>query len=400
MADKYKTEIVDPGDAASKLGHKVCVDSYGNCKAVEVFPWQPGNFRGAVDFGWREHILKEMSAGKVKMTMQNDGAGGKPQFFTLLGSPEAFYNLGWEILVMCLDDVARSGGFPAVVCNDLNVKRVTPENYHLVDYLFAGYGEALAKCHVDNITGELAIMKHSITAFCDFNKPEQLVLTWGGTCLGLTSIDKRIDGSGVRVGQPLVGFFEPGYRCNGGTFFTNLILAVTEGNLERIQYNLALVSLIKKLTIPSVSYARLISYVNGWKDDGSTGEALVKMTGIAHITGGGIWHKLADMLPEGCGADLNNMFPPAGVLTDAQDLSWDFPEWKLSDLQAHGTFHGGSGMIVACASNEDAEQLIINASDFGIKAKVIGQVIASPTKEIVIKSRFREGRILSSHELK
>lgn len=396
MADKYQDEIVKPGDQASRLAHEICVESFDNCPALEVIPRQPGNFRGLVDWLWRLHILQGMIKRQVKETMQNDGAGGKPQFFTLLNSAEAFFYLGWEILVMCIDDIVRTGGFPAIGCNDINVKRITKENFHLVEAMLRGYGEALRKCGVVNITGEIAIMKHSITAFCDFNSLDQLIVTWGGTFVGLTKDDKIIDGTKIRPGNLIVGFWEPGYRCNGGTAFTEIIMALTGGDLGRLSYNKDLMSLVKKLTIPSVSYAKLICEANGWQPNGLPSKAPVQMNGIAHITGGGVWGKLGDLLPAGCGALLDKMPIPAGVLLEAQELSWNLPGLRIDDRAAYGTFHGGCGMLVAVESANDSSQLIKMAAEHGIVASEVGVITASAEKEIIIKSRFKEKRLLSS----
>ena len=190
MRDQYWQEIIDPGDRASQLGKEICFASHGNCDAVRMYPHQPGNFRGAVGFTWKPHILKRMANNSAETwtmleEVENDGAGGKPQFFTLVGTPEVFTSLGWEIIEMVVEDFSRSGRLACVFSNDLNVKRITEANFPLVEACFKGYGAALAKTKLVNITGEVAVMKHSITAFCDANSGEQLVLTWSGTCTGL-----------------------------------------------------------------------------------------------------------------------------------------------------------------------------------------------------------------------
>ena len=57
MGDKYKKEIIDPGDRASELAKEVSFTSHNNCPAVEIIPRQPGKFRGAVDFVWNDKVL-------------------------------------------------------------------------------------------------------------------------------------------------------------------------------------------------------------------------------------------------------------------------------------------------------------------------------------------------------
>ena len=407
MNDLYKKEIIDPGDRASALAKEICFQSHKNCRAVRVIPHQPNNFRGPVGFIWKRHILEQMmnhqidqETGKiiswtVAEEIENDGAGGKPQFFTLVNTPEAFHGLGWEIIAMTADDFARSGRFPAVIDNEVNTKQISNENFHLFQAMMEGYGSALQESNLINITGEVAIMKHCITAFCDTQNGNQLVLTWGASCIGLAHKDLLIDGSKIKSGMLIVGFWEPGYRCNGGTFFTNLLLKKFWGDIGDIIRDPETAEFIKKLTIPSQSYAKTISRIVGWKPDGSIGKPLVKIAGIAHITGGGVWEKFKEILPEGVGARLDTMPKPAEVLLQAQEMSWD-TDLCLTDYQAYGTLHGGCGMLIVVERLEDAFRLQAEAQKDEIQSRIVGHTTKSDENEIIIHSKFKEGKILSS----
>lgn len=404
---KYKEEIIKPGDKASKLAHEICVGSYNNCPAVVIIPREPGNFRGGVDFNWNKKVLRLMLEGKLKQTIQNDGAGGKPQFFALLGMRNCFFGLGWEIITMCVDDVARKGGKAVLMSNDLNVKKITAKNYPLVEALFYGYGQALKQSDLVNITGEIAVMKHSITAFCDNEDDGQLVLTWGGNCLGLTSDEKTIDGSKIGDNMPVIGLLERGYRCNGGTFFSELLLrqAFCPGIVKSKQVDADFVrkhaGFISRITEPSISYAKSISRIHGWKADGTTSEALAKISGIAHITGGGVWGKFGEILPDGIGAHLYNMPKPPSVLLEGQALSQKMDAEPLDDWHAYETFHGGCGMLVVLETDEDADIFYKEVGKDGIAAQEVGRTIKSANNEIFINSKFMEyGRVLNSNEFK
>jgi len=407
MNDLYKQEVVDPGDRASEMAKEICFQSHNNCQAIHVVPHQPNNFRGPVGFIWKNHILDQMMNYQIdqetnKITswtmteeVENDGAGGKPQFFTLVGTPEVFRGLGWEIIAMTADDFARSGRFPAVIDNEIQAKRITDKSFHLFQAMMEGYGDALNQTDLFNITGEVAIMKHSITAFCDINPDEQLVLTWSASCIGLAHHDLLIGRSKIKPSMPIIGFWEPGYRCNGGTFFTNLLLEKFGPNIKDIMNNPKAMEFVKKLTIPSQSYAKTICKIVGWRPDGSIGKPLAKIGRIAHITGGGIWGKFKEILPEGIGADLITMPKPTEVLLEAQEMSWD-TSLRLTDYQAHGTLHGGCGMMIIAKNHDSANAVIQEASNNGIKGYIIGYTTESPEREIIIHSRFKEGKILSS----
>lgn len=404
--DKYKQEVIAPGDRASALAHEVCVQSYGNCQAIHVVPHQhqSGNFRGPVGFVWKRNILAMMQYqvdGKGRLTdwtmleeVENDGAGGKPQFFTLLGLPEVFRGLGWEIIAMNADDFARTGRFPSVMTNDLQIQRITEDNFHLVQALMQGYGVALQKTGLTNITGETAVMRHSITAFCDTKSAGQLVLTWGGTCIGLAHRELLIDGSRIEPKMAVVGFWEPGYRCNGGTFFTNLIFEKWGTDIPSLLLNPEVRDFVMKLIVPSQSYARAITRLVGWYPAGSAGKPLARIYGIAHITGGGVWGKFGEILPPGVGARLERMPKPADVLLQAQQLSWD-TSLRLTDYQAYSAFHGGCGMLLVCHP-DDANIIIAHAANNDVRASVVGITTKSADSEVLIHSRFKEGKLLSS----
>lgn len=395
--DKYQKEIIEPNDRASELAHKICVASCKNCPAVYVFRFQERNFRGPISFSWKEHILQMMASGKMSQIIQNDGAGGKPQFFTLIGSREIFKGLGWEIITMCADDISRFYGFPAVMVNEIQAQKLTEENFHLLEALMEGYSQALATTGLVNLTGETAVMKHSITAFCDTKSHNQLILTWSGVCVGLVRHDLLINRAEIKPGLPIIGFWEPCYRCNGGTFLTDLILLKFGPDLCSIFESAKARKFIKKLTAPSQSYAKTITRLLGWQPDGTPGQPLTEILTIAHITGGGIWQKFGEALPEGIGAYLHSMPTPAQILLEAQELSLDTP-LRLSDWQAYSTFHGGCGMLLICKNKKGADLIIEEAKRDGILSQIVGETIKSNDKEIIIKSRFqlKEGENLSS----
>lgn len=409
MEDRYKQEVVDPGDRASALAKEICFKSHGNSPIIHIIPHQSGNFRGPVGFIWKRNILSRMADYQVnteikKVTswtiaeqVENDGAGGKPQFFTLVGTPGTFRGLGWEIITMTADDFARSGRLPVIIDNEINAQRITDENFHLFQAMIEGYGDALSQAGLVNITGEVAIMRHSIAAFCDIDSDAQLILNWGASCIGLAHHDLLIDGSKIKPGMPIVGFWEPGYRCNGGTFFTNLLLEKFGPDIRNIMNNTTAMDFVRKLTVPSLSYAGTICQIIGWNPDGSAGKPLAQIAGIAHITGGGIWSKFGEILPEGIGAKFTNMPEPAKVLLEAQRMSWD-TKLRLTDHQAYGTLHGGCGMLVIAQNVDNAKVISLAATRSGIKNHIVGCTTESQKQEITIRSKFMEGKILSSEE--
>lgn len=391
MSDSYSNQIVKPGDKFSELARRICIGSFQNSPAITVRSGGSG-MRAMDGFTWNKPTLQAMLDNKVYEVAQSDGAGGKPQFFTLFNNPEVFRGLGWEIITMNADDAACRGGLATMILSsNLDIKQITEENWHLCEALLLGFGDALRQSNLVLMTGETAVMPHCITAFCDSDSAEQLILTWNATCLGLASEDKKPNGSSIKPDMVIIGFKDKGYRCNGGTKFTNIILDTWGDQYENEPEARAFV---KKIVVPSRSYANTISRLNGWKLDGSLGDPIANLHGVAHITGGGIWSKLGEILPKGVGADLALMPRPTSVLLEAQRLAEKTGN-PMSDFECHGTFHGGCGLMVVC-EQKDVNVILREAEADGHDPYVIGDTTRSNKNEITIVSKFLNGGLLYS----
>lgn len=391
----YHAEIVAPGDRFSKLAREICVGSFNNSPALSIVRGGSG-MRAMDGFVWNPAVLEAMLRGEIYQVAQSDGAGGKPQFFTLCNTQRAFRGLPWEVITMNADDLACRGGLPVLMTSsNIDVKRITEENWHLCQALLHGFGDALKASKLVLLTGETAVMKHSITAFCDRGDDSQLIMTWGATCEGLASTKKQPNGSTITPGMVVIGFKDLGYRCNGGTKFTNIILDTWGTDVEVIMSNPDAQAFIEALTVPSQSYAGTIARLNGWQLDGTLHTPPVKLHGVAHITGGGIWSKLVEILPEGVGVILDSMPAPAWVLLEAQRLA-RLTDQPMSDYECYGTFHGGCGMIIIC-EKADVKRVMAEASKDGHDPYVIGLTTGSAENEVmIVRSRFLNGGLLSS----
>ena len=206
----------------------------------------------------------------------------------------------------------------------------------------------------------------------------------------------------MRPGMWVVGLWEPGYRCNGGTFFTNLLLDKFGAEIETLLNNQEAIDFVRKLTTPSLSYAKTLNRIMGWERNGRAGVPLANISGAAHITGGGLWTKFGEILPPDVGAYLHSMLPPAEVLLEAQEMSWSLSSSSkhLTDHQAYSTFHGGCGMILVTPSQRDAEIIIGETKKDGIFADIIGETRERKDMDsrIVVESQFHQGGTLYSKE--
>jgi phosphoribosylformylglycinamidine cyclo-ligase len=406
MSNAYLQEVIKRGNDVSRIGRAVCEASLSNCKAVHIVTSSGSNdFRAGVGYLWKDHILERMahhtvSRGRVidwdmMETAENDGAGGKPQFFTFLNTYQSFYRLGWEVVVMCAEDVVRRGGFPCIMLNQADMKGVNKKNVAKVRAFFQGYSDALKTAGLINITGETAIMKDSITAFCDTGDPTQLILTLSGACIGLLAKEKMFSKENVRPNMPIVGLHERGYRCNGGGVFTRIIREIWGSDMKKAMENEDAQKFVRLLTVASTYYGRDIAALHGWKRDGRTGKALVPIHEVGHITGGGFWERVEAMLPEGVGARFDTMPIPPPALLRGYELSQRTSQ-PISEWSAYQVFHGACGMMFI-TEHSALERTLGLLHRCGIGASLVGHTASSPSGEIILASRFsKEGRILSS----
>jgi phosphoribosylaminoimidazole (AIR) synthetase len=152
------------------------------------------------------------------------------------------------------------------------------------------------------------------------------------------------------------------------------------------------------LVEPSKSYAKTIARIHGWLPDGKITKPIAKIAGVYHVTGGGIMEKVKGALPPGIGLNLKTMPNPADLLLLAQNMSRRFPKLTLSDWKAHRTLNGGCGMFVIAETEADAKIVIEEARKDGIEAGIAGETTVSDVNEIIIHSRFLEGKLLSSED--
>jgi phosphoribosylformylglycinamidine cyclo-ligase len=396
----YAEEVIKPGDAGSKIAKEETFKTHGYNPAVSIWPQNPGHFRSAVAHSWAPHILDMMRLNFDKLgrrkrvpvmseVTQNDGTGGKPQFFSLINTPEVWRGHGRDLVAMAADDMR--GCLPAWIDNEVCVQRMTDQNLPLFEALMQGYVEACEEAGLVNVTGELAIMKDQVTGWCDTQSDDQLLLTWTGSCTGLLYKDFNIFTRGIGCMMPIVGFLEDGYRCNGGGWFTKLLMAYY-GSAQAVRESDEAMEFVRRLTTPSKIYCKALARVMGWTEDAKIGKPLADIRAIAHITGGGLG-KLAEVLPERIGAHLDLMPIPPSVLLEAQEMSIhdSVPKKQmLTDEEGYTTLNGGIGMAVIVNCTTDAVRLINAVEPFGIKAQIIGEtwVTDDPKNKLVVHSRF------------
>ncbi|MEW6075928.1 MAG: phosphoribosylformylglycinamidine cyclo-ligase [Candidatus Omnitrophota bacterium] len=173
-----------------------------------------------------------------------------------------------------------------------------------------------------------------------------------GFCVGVAERSRIIDGSSICAKDIVIGLESSGLHSNG---FSLIRKVFSQAELKSLAHEL-----LKPTRIyvrPVLSLLQSASYRR---------QATVK--GIAHITGGAFYDKIARILP-------------AGVNAKIRKGSWIAPKifrllqqkGRIEDPEMYHTFNMGIGMVLIVAPGSSGE-ICARLSEYGVKAWVIGEV--------------------------
>jgi phosphoribosylformylglycinamidine cyclo-ligase len=275
--------------------------------------------------------------GNVYMNLAFDGVGTKVEVSERLDDHSV---VAHDLFAMVCDDAVVRGAEPIAVGSILDVRHLgDPEDPESVEHaknavrqLAKGYVEAAKQAGVVVVNGEVAELGDRVGGYDGLK--HNFNYNWGAAVLWFAHKDRMITGQEVSPGDCLVGFAEHGFRSNG---ITDVRKAMLERYGEEWQHviveELGSLSLGKLVQTPSTIYSRLVTDLTGGYD--IYREPKVKISGVAHITGGGQPSKLGRMLePSGFGANITDPIDPPPIMLEAQRIR------GFSDEQAYGVAYG------------------------------------------------------------
>jgi phosphoribosylformylglycinamidine cyclo-ligase len=250
-----------------------------------------------------------------------DGVGTKTKVATLVGDHAT---IGHDVVSHCLNDIAAQGASPLFFLDYVAASRLDPGVF---EALIVGMTAACRRYGVALIGGETAEMPGVYEA-----DAYDVV----GTAVGVVEQDRIIDGRAVRPGDLLIGLASDGAHTNGYTLARAALLSVP-GDALRFEPALG-ATRGEALMYPHRCYAPTLL--------AAIAEFGPAVTGVAHITGGGLPGNLVRILPEGCRAHVR--------------VSWDVPPLfrliqeagAIADDEMFRTFNMGIGLVVATRPTE------------------------------------------------
>jgi phosphoribosylformylglycinamidine cyclo-ligase len=294
-----------------------------------------GGFAGCVSLNWERYK-------KPILVSSTDGVGTKLKIAFMMDRHET---VGIDLVAMCVNDIIVIGAKPLFLLDYLATSKLDNEKATKV---VSGIVKGCLEAECSLIGGETAEMP-------GLYKEGEYDLA--GFTVGIVEDSQLIDGSGVTVGDKLIGIASSGLHSNGYSLVRKLLLNQYKMDLEKRVEEIGEV-LGEELLRPTRIYVKTI--LNLTRD--------FNIGGIAHITGGGITGNLPRVIPKGCKAIVRKG-------------SWDVPpifslvkeKGRIPEEEMFRTFNNGIGMILVVRSKE-VEDVVARLQTLGEKAFLIGEV--------------------------
>lgn len=339
---------ISVGEKASKAAYKNAKTTFSSRKGMIGAPVElEGGFAGALDFG------------DFYLIQNDDGTGTKSEIAERCNSYET---LGEDLLAMVADDAICVGAECVSITNTFDVPFVDAE---AIESLTNGLAKACKEQKIVIPGGEIA----EVPGACNR-------MVWNATAIGVVKKDKFLTGNTVKAGQSIIGLAGRVLRSNG----VSLARKICETNFGETWHDTEWKNgktWGEILLTPSKIFHRAVlnSVLGGFEET-----IKFPISGIVHITGGGIPGNVPRILPEGLGAQFNDLHAPHEALIALKELG------NVEDAEAYRTWHSGTAMMIICAS-EDVDNIctVLNAEDKELQAKKVGEITESGKIEILSK---------------
>jgi len=290
---------------------------------------------------------------KPVLVSSADGVGTKLKIAFML---EKHDTVGIDLVAMCVNDIIVQGATPLFFLDYLSMGKL---NHETAVQIIEGISKGceLAKCSL--IGGETAEMP-------GFYPQDEYDLA--GFVVGLVDADGIIDGSDIAIGHQLIGLASSGLHSNGYSlvrriFFDGLKMSVND-YVEEFRRTVG-----EELLEPTRIYVDTIN-------------PLIRnfhVSGISHITGGGITENLPRILPAHCQAIIRrSSWTPQPIFDFIRKAG------EISQEEMMRTFNNGIGMIIIVAE-QDVQDVMNQIEAMGEKAFQIGWIEERDPEDAALK---------------
>ena len=261
--------------------------------------------------------LHKVPSGKGQILVAStDGVGTKLKVAAMCGRHDT---VGQDIVNHCVNDILVQGAKPLFFMDYVGTSKVDPKTFNQV---VSGLCKACKENHMALLGGETAEMPGLYPA-----GEYDLV----GTIVGSVQKNKLITGKSIRAGDAIIGMHSGGLQTNGFSLARHVIFDLCRYTpKDRIPgtdqtFGDALLAVHRSFLKP------VMALING----------KVKITGMAHITGGGFQDNIPRVLPKAANAEIDR-------------ASWQVPtifkfiqnQGKVDIEEMYRVFNMGIGYVI------------------------------------------------------
>ncbi len=220
---------------------------------------------------------------KPVLVSGTDGVGTKlytAQLEGCSGEMIHHYNVGIDLVAMCINDVITCGAEPLFFLDYIATGNLNPNT--LINVV-GGISDACNQCGCSLLGGETAEMPrmYQIGRY-----------DLAGFCVGVVEESEIVDGTLIKPGDKVIGLASNGIHSNGFSLINDMLwrnnLSISKPGPER-ENDIANILTPTKLYYPIIKKLR----------------EEIPILGMAHITGGGIPENLPRCLPEGLRVEVD-----------------------------------------------------------------------------------------------
>jgi phosphoribosylformylglycinamidine cyclo-ligase len=315
-SDRYKEAGVDL-EAANEL-------------VARIRPLAKSTFHASVltnigQFGGL-YSLANLEYKKPVLVSSTDGVGTKLKVAFMANRHDT---VGIDLVAMNVNDILVQGARPLFFLDYLAVGRMDLDR---VSAIVSGIAEGCRQARCSLVGGETAEMP-------DFYAENEYDLA--GFAVGIVDKDEIIDGSDIRVGDQILGLASSGLHSNGYSLVRRIVFQELGLSPDDLITECGC-TVAEELLRPTRIYSEAVQVI--LRD--------FRVSGMAHITGGGFLDKIARVLPRACQARIHQG-------------SWQVPaifpflqeRGKIPEHEMHRVFNNGIGFVLVVPAESKGEVL-------------------------------------------
>lgn len=316
------------------------VDAIKDISELSKSTYSPNVLSSVGSFG-AQFLFPVEDYDKPVLVSSTDGVGTK----TIIAIETGIYNtVGEDLVNHCVNDILTIGAKPLFMLDYIGVGKLRASN---MTEIISGLAKACKETGCSLIGGEMAEMPE---IYGDANY--DLV----GTIVGVVEKDDILDGKNIQSGDVLIGLRSSGLHTNGYTLARKVLL----DDIPPDRYNSIIDSTIgEELLKVHKCYLNSVEPLLSQK----------LVTGLAHITGGGIEGNTSRLLNDDLSLKIEwNSWQPQPIFELIQETG------EVPEADMRKTFNMGIGFVVLCREQnvEIVTELVKNK---GESPEVVGKIV-------------------------